>query len=67
MDAAQAVSAEMEAYDAGVDTAAVQADDLPSARRPTVRSRPAETTEEPYLGGPFRRRGPTDDETPVTM
>lgn len=54
-DAFQAVSAEMAAYDAGVDPASVREAELPSRRQAqTVR-------------GPYHRRGPMDDGAPIEL
>lgn len=65
MEAAETVDAEMAAFDSGVDTSAVRPEDLPSSRRTASVRR--ESDGDQYLGGPFRRRGPLDDETPVSL
>lgn len=57
-DAFEAISAEMDAYDAGVDASSIRQEDLPSSRAPAAR--------EP-TGGPFGRTGPMDDSQPTFM
>lgn len=60
-DAFEAISAEMDAYDAGVDTTSVRAEDLPRSRGA------AQSRRDVDQGGPYGRQGPMDDEPPVYM
>lgn len=58
-DALESISAQMDAYDQGVDTSVLRAEDFRGTSKPVSKREPE------VHGGPFGRTGPMDDDAPM--